>query len=181
MPGELFISVHDVGSGADVIQKEKNSTLFPVSQHICCSNAVPSRARRAQGQQGTTASSSLCRLQPALPCVLGPDQEPAGLLLPAPLGAELPPAWPGAAAGKQQDRGRNLHMGVFFCQSLGLCLASAAGWASSTATEWGWDKLFLRSPLLCSSSFLTSPRARSLLSEIPLMFLTLLPIQWLSS
>lgn len=107
--------------------------------------------------------------------------EPAGLLLPAPLGAELPPAWPGAAAGKQQYRGRNLHMGVFFCQSLGLCLASAAGWASSTATEWGWDKLFLRSPLLCSSSFLTSPRARSLLSEIPLVFLTLLPIQWLSS
>lgn len=67
MPGELFISVHDVSSGADVIQKEKNPTLFPVSPHTCCSNAVPSRARRAQGQQGTTASSSLCRLQPALP------------------------------------------------------------------------------------------------------------------
>lgn len=114
-------------------------------------------------------------------CVLGLDQEPAELLLPAPLGAELPGAWPGAAAGKQQDRGRNLHMGVFFCQSPGLCLANAAGWASSTVREWGWDKLFLRSPLLCSSSFLTSSRAQSLLSVIPLVFLTLLPIQWLSS
>lgn len=70
---------------------------------------------------------------------------------------------------------------VVFCQSLGLCPASAAGWASSTVREWGWDKLFLRSPLQCSSSFLTSPRARSLLPEVPLVFLTLLPIRWLSS
>lgn len=88
-------------------------------------------------------------------------------------------AW--SSSWKSARRGRNLHMGVVFCQSLGLCLASAAGWASSTVREWGWDKLFLRSPLLCSSSFLTSPRARSLLSEIPLVFLMLLPIQWLSS
>lgn len=47
--------------------KGKKTTLFPVSQLLCCSNAIPSHARRAQGQQGTTASS-LCRLQPALPC-----------------------------------------------------------------------------------------------------------------
>lgn len=61
-----FSALSDLGSGADVILKE-NPTLFPVSQHICCSNAIPSCARRAQGHQGTTASS-LCRLQPALLC-----------------------------------------------------------------------------------------------------------------
>lgn len=175
MPGDLFISVHDVGSGVDVIQKEKKTpTLFPVSQHICCSNAIPSCARRAQGQQGTTASSLSAGCSQHLPV--------CWVWIGSQLGSSCqPPSVPGAAAGKQQDRGRNLHMGVVFCQSLGLCLASAAGWASSTVREWGWDKLFLRSPLQCSSSFLTSPRARSLLPEIPLVFLTLLPIRWLSS
>lgn len=145
------------GLWSNVIQKE-NPTLFPISQHICCSNAIPSCARRAQGQQGTTASS-LCRLQPALPsCVLGPHQEPAGL-------SSQPPsvqsarglAW--SSSWKAARQGWELAHGCCFSQSLGLCLATAAGWASSTVREWGWDKLFLRSPLLGSSSFLTSPRA----------------------
>lgn len=117
--------------GQMLFKREKILNFIPSFSIYLLQQSIPSCARRAQGQQGTTASS-LCRLQPALPCVLGLDQEPAGLLLPAPLSAELPRAWPGTTAGKQQDRGRNLHMGVFFCQSLGLCLANAAGWASST-------------------------------------------------
>lgn len=88
-------------------------------------------------------------------------------------------AWSSSWKAARQEQ--QLAHGCVFRQSLGLCLASAAGWASSTLREWGWGKLFLRSPLPCSSSFVTSPRARSLLSEKPLLFLMLLPIQWLSS
>lgn len=93
------------------------------------------------------------------------------------------PAWPGRSSCKQQHMDRNLDKGVCFSASPRYCVWQAllAG-PPGTAREWGWDKLFLRSHLLCSSLFsASSPRARSLLSEIPQMFLTLLPIQRLSS
>lgn len=102
-----------------LIQKEKNPILFPVSQRYLLQQCHSFTCQKNPRSAGCNCIFSLCRLQPALPCVLDSDQEPAGLLLPAPLSAELPRAWPGAAAGKQQDRSSNLHMGVFFVSPWG--------------------------------------------------------------
>lgn len=126
-------------------KRKKTPTLFipSFSTYLlqqCHSFTCQKNSRSA----GYNCIFSLCRLQPALPCVLGLDQDPAGLLLPAPLGAELPQAWPGAAAGNQQD-GAGTCTWVWFsaspwgCAWQVLLAGPPAPWGSGDGISSSWD------------------------------------------
>lgn len=87
---------------------------------------------------------------------------------------------PGCSSCRQRDTDRSLHKGVCFLSDPGSVSGKHCWPGHRAPRKWGWDKLFLRSPLLCSDLLMASSRAHFPLSEIPLMFLALLPIQWLS-
>lgn len=142
LPGELFISVHDLGSGA-MLFKRKIQLYFPFLNIFAAAMPflhVPEELKVSRVQLHLLSAGYSQHFLPVcwvhIRSQLGSPASPSQ--------CRAPGAWPGAAAGKQQGRGGNLHMGVVFLSPWGcawqlLLAGPPAPWGNGDGISSSWD------------------------------------------